>query len=138
MCLRLVCKLTHFKLLFLRTWCHVPGARGRALQKKSSPAYSSCMGKGLWVPGTVCSPVTPGKRACKPAPVTHLHAPRLFICLAVTVLCFFRPVCECMCGCAHVPCQNGLGCLRPQGQGMYVLVNGVCASSVTTVVCILG
>lgn len=99
------------------------------LQKKSSLAYGSCMGKGLWVPGTACSPVTPGKRAHKSVPVTQLHVPRLFICLTVTVLCFFRSVCERMCGCACVPCWNSLGCLRPPGQGMHVPVNGVCASS---------
>lgn len=43
-----------------------------------------------------------------------------------------------MCGCACVPRQNSLGCLRPPGQGMCVPVNGVCASSGTTVICIFG
>lgn len=135
--LGLVCELTLFKLLFLRTWCHMPGDRGRVLQK-SRLGHGLRMGKVLWVPGTVSSPVTAGKRARKSIPVTQLQAPRLFICLAVTVLCSFRSVCECMCGCACVPRRNGLRYLRPPGQGMYVPVSGVCASSGTTVVCIFG
>lgn len=68
------------------------------LWKKSNPVYGLCIGRGLWAPGTVCLPVTRGKQAHKPVPVTQLHMPRLFICLTVTVQCFFRSVCECMCG----------------------------------------
>lgn len=130
----------HISILCFKGCCaNMPGATGHVLQKKPSLACDLYMRKGLQVTGMVCLPVTTEKWVLKSVLVTQLHMPCLFICLkGMALWAFFSGQCVVyvwVCMCAS-PKQSLVS--QAMEQTMYVPVNRVSASSVTTVLCILG